>query len=287
MERLRVVDAHVHFWDPSVLRYPWLDAVPGLRRRFLPADYRPPDSPATDATVFIEANCAPREALDEVRFIERLAGADPSIAGIVAFVDLRDAATRTGLLDRLAESPRVVGVRQNIQGQPPGFALDAAFIDGVRDAGRRGLTFDLCVTPGQLGEVAQLVERCPGTSFVLDHCGKPAIRDEAFAPWAVALDALARHDHVACKFSGLLTEARAEQRNDETLGPYAEHALRCFGVSRMLYGSDWPVVTLAGDAGAWRGFTDRFTAAWSSSDRQAFYADNAIRLYGLRLHAKL
>jgi L-fuconolactonase len=279
---LRVVDAHVHFWDPARLRYPWLDDVPELRRAFLPPDY-----PRADvvASVFVEANCDSAETLDEVRFVDQLAASTPAIAGIVAFVNLRDVRARTDTLERLDDCKLVVGVRHNIQGQQPGFCLDAEFVRGVQALGRRGLTFDICITAGQLDDVERLVALCPDVSFILDHAGKPAIRDDASASWADGIRRLARHDNVACKLSGLFTEARADQRTDEVVGPYAQHALRCFGITRMLYGSDWPVVTLGGGLEAWRALTDRFTASWSVADRQAFYADNAIRLYGLRLHA--
>jgi L-fuconolactonase len=277
----RVVDAHVHFWDPGVLTYPWLDALPPLHRPLLPAQY-PAD--AADAVVFVEANCS-GGSLAEIQFAEQFARAAPPTIGLVAFVDLREPHEREQTLARLADHPLVVGARQNIEGQPAGFCLEPEFVRGVQELGHRGLTFDVCVTADQLRDVERLVAQCPDTSFVLDHCGKPAIRHGAFGAWAAALRRLAQHENVACKLSGLLTEARDDQRDDEALRPYAEHALECFGVSRLLYGSDWPVVTLTGGLPLWRALVDRFVGPWSAADRQAFYANNAIRLYGLRLHA--
>lgn len=285
MEYAGVVDAHVHFWDPAELRYPWLDGEPALRRPFVPADYEPLATSGVDTVVFVEANCTPADSAAEVALVERLAAAEPRIAGMVAFVDLLDEAARPSALARLSRAAGVVGVRQNIQGRAPGFSVDDAFVRGVEDVGHRGLAFDLCAAAGQLAEVTELVRRCPGTLFALDHCGKPAIRNDAFEPWATNIARLAAHPNVSCKLSGLLTEARAEQRRDEALLPFARHVLDCFGPSRLIYGSDWPVVTLAGGAAMWRAFTDRFTAAWTSADRQLFYSNNAIRLYGLRLYA--
>jgi L-fuconolactonase len=280
----RVVDAHVHFWDPHLLHYPWLNENPSLCRAFGPPDYEELQAGAVSAAVFVEANCHPDETLTEVRFVEWLASANPSIAGIVAYLDIGNARATSEMLERLTESPRVVGVRHNIQGHASGYCTTTTFVDAVREVGRRGLPFDLCITASQLEDARTLVARCPDTSFVLDHCAKPAIRDDGFATWAADLELLARHDNVVCKLSGLLTEARDDQRNDRAILPYAEHALRCFGDSRMLYGSDWPVVSAAGGAAAWRGMVDRFTSAWSPSARQAFFADNAIRLYQLPLH---
>jgi L-fuconolactonase len=281
----RVVDAHVHFWDPRVLHYSWLNENPSLCRAFGPSDYDELHAGAVSAAVFVEANCHPDETLDEVRFVEAIADANPSVAGIVAYLDIGNSRVAAETLERLAERPRVVGVRHNIQGHASGYCTTTTFVDAVSELGRRGLPFDLCITANQLADARALVARCPDTSFVLDHCGKPAIRDDDFPRWAADLELLAKHDNVVCKLSGLLTEARDDQRNDRVILPYAGHALQCFGESRMLYGSDWPVVNVAGGSAAWRAIVDRFTSAWSPSARQAFFADNAIRTYRLPLHA--
>ncbi|MDB4883758.1 MAG: amidohydrolase 2 [Gemmatimonadetes bacterium] len=284
---MRVVDAHVHFWDPALRRYPWLDDEPALQRAFLPADFAPLRTGSVHAVVFVQADCDPASSDDEVAWVETLSNADPRVLGIVAHVDMLAEQTRSAALDRLAQRERVVGVRHNIQGHPAGYATDAAFVRGVQQVGARGLTFDLCITGGQLSEVVELVDRCPDTRFVLDHCGKPAIRDDAFATWAKQIERLAGHERVSCKLSGLLTEARSDQRSVGGLRLYAEHVVRCFGPERVLYGSDWPVATLSGGAEVWRVITDELSAAWSEADRRAFYADNALRFYGLELPSRV
>ena len=277
-----IVDAHVHFWEPGTLEYPWLNALPALERPFLPSDYRAAvgELPVKDC-VLIEGNCLAAESAREVALFERLARTDLRVGGVVAFADLTQPAALEATLDRLTGTPRVKGIRQNIQGQPHGFALQRAFVDGVREVGRRGLTFDLCVTPDQLGEATAVVEQCPDTSFVLDHCGKPGIRAGAREPWQRDLARLASRENVHCKLSGLLTEADLAHWRDEDLVPYAAHVVECFGIDRVLYGSDWPVLTLAGDYVDWFGFTARFTECWTADERQRFYAENATRVYGL------
>jgi len=281
VQGVRVIDAHVHFWDPSALRYPWLAAEPALAAPFLPSDYTPLASGEVDAVVFVEANPAPELAPEEVAWVNHLAESEPRIAGIVAFVDLLDESRRDASLARLNRTPRVVGVRYNIQHQPAGFALQPPFVRGVKAVGASGWPFDLCITADQLDDVIALVERCPDVTFVLDHCGKPAIRDHAFDAWARALERLASHDRVSCKISGLLTESREDQRSADLLARWIEHVRVCFGARRLLYGSDWPVCTLAGGAGRWRAIVDEVTATWPHADRQAFFADNALRIYGL------
>ena len=285
MKPLAVVDAHVHFWNPEMLSYPWLSDAPLLDRTFLPADYAPLAACTVDDVVFVEANCAPMQAESEVELIDKLATVDARIAGIVAFVDLTREDTRHAALSRVTTYERVVGIRHNIQGHPRGYCLQPAFVRGVQEVGRAGRTFDLCVTAVQLPDVIALVDECPDTRFVLDHCGKPAIRDDAFSSWAADVADLAQRENVWCKLSGLLTEARPAQRTYEELSRYAGAALESFGHARLIYGSDWPVVILGGGVDKWRVFVDRLTAGWSDADRQSFYADNAIRFYGLRLHA--
>jgi L-fuconolactonase len=290
----RVLDAHVHFWDPTRLSYRWLGGVSALARPFLPEDYPPFErrpSPhresargaiTTDALLFVEANCLAEESALEVAFVERCAELEPRIRGTIAFVDLLDEKRRRDVFERLRRVARVRGVRHNIQGRAEGFATQPPFVAGVSEAGRHGFTFDLCCTADQLPEVTSLVARCPDTRFVVDHCAKPAIGQGAFAPWARDVARLALHGHVSCKLSGLLTEA-GPQASDESLRPYAEHALQCFGPDRLLYGSDWPVCTLAGGIARWRSFADQFTASWSPDHRDAFFFGNALRVYGVTL----
>jgi L-fuconolactonase len=284
-----VIDAHVHFWDPAELDYPWLAGLPSIRRAFLPPDYvaatREGGGPLPQV-VFVEANCRPEQARREVLLVERLAQErHPCIAGIVAFVDVAepDGAGLDRALDALSCSPTVKGIRHNIQGHPTGFSLQRAFVEGVQRVGRSGLTFDLCVTHDQLPEVCDLVGRCPETQFALDHCGKPAIRRGlgALDPWRTDLARLAAHENVCCKLSGLLTEAEPAGWREEELIPYAASVVECFGTERVMYGSDWPVLTLAGRYRDWYEFTDRFTARWSAAERSGFFADNAKRVYRL------
>jgi L-fuconolactonase len=277
-----IVDAHVHFWEPGTLHYPWLDALPALRRSFLPADYAAAVGGLPVARcVLVECNCLPTETIREVRLFEQLARGDGRIAGVVAFADLTAPMTLEATLDCLTSTPRVKGIRQNIQGQPRGFARQRSFVQGVSEVGRRGWVFDVCVTHDQLGEAIALVEKCPDTRFVLDHCGKPGIRSGVREPWRQDIARLAAHENVCCKLSGLLTEADLTRWREEDLLPYATHVVECFGSDRVLYGSDWPVLTLAGDYASWFDFTARLTESWSEDERRLFYAGNAAREYGL------
>jgi L-fuconolactonase len=244
----------------------------------MPADY---DQAIGDipirSLVAVEANPAPADALREARWFDALGAIDSRVAAIVAYVAL-DKLDRDQRLEELAAMPRVKGIRHNIQGEPRGFCLRPEFVDGVRAVGQRGFTFDLCATHDQLGEVVELVTRCPDTPFVLDHCGKPAIRDRVFEPWKAHIRALAERENIVCKLSGLLTEA-GPHCSDDDLIPYADHVIESFSTDRVMYGSDWPVLTLAGRYSRWFEFTDRLTSGWSPDERRAFFFDTATRSY--------
>lgn len=282
----RIVDAHVHFWDLGQLHYPWLKDTPELQRVFLANDLPALADGVLEGVVFVEANCRTTENLGEVDFIDALADAGARILGAVAFIDMCDGVRRTAALQELGRRARVVGVRHNIQHQPSGFGIQAEFVRGVQEVGSLGLTFDLCITASQLPEVTELVRQCPNTSFMLDHCGKPDIAGNAYEPWATDLRRLAEHGNVACKLSGLLSEARPDQRTAAGLLPFARHAMECFGPTRLMYGSDWPVVTTAGGEPLWRALVHEFTSDWSLAARQAFFFDNAVRFYGIRHDAR-
>ncbi|HEX9483186.1 MAG TPA: amidohydrolase family protein [Gemmatimonadaceae bacterium] len=283
--RRMVIDSHVHFWDPTALSYPWIGQVYALRRPFLPADFAALSEDRLDGIIVVEANSAAADAPAEVEFLAELATREPRIMGIVVFLDVTDHATLDATLPALARRDAVVGVRHNVQGTPRGYCLTSTFVRGVRRVAAERLTFDLCITADQFDEALSLVEQCDGVDIVLDHCGKPAIRNDAFAPWAAAIERMASHARVTCKISGLLTEARPDQRHADALRPYVDHVRACFGADRILYGSDWPVVTLAGGEALWRDIMDELTADWPAAEQEAFYSGNAARRYDLRRHA--
>jgi L-fuconolactonase len=132
-----------------------------------------------------------------------------------------------------------------------------------------------------LRDVLQLVRACPDTRFVLDHCGKPAIREGLLEPWRSDIARLAKCANVWCKLSGLVTEAAHVGWREADLIPYASHVVEQFGTERVMYGSDWPVLTLAAGYADWFQFTARFTETWSDGERRGFYRDNARRAYAL------
>jgi len=275
-----MIDAHVHFWDRGNLPYPWLDDLPAIAGVHRPATLREEaGSRYPDQIVFVECG-APAD--EEVRWVEELAVEEPRIAAIVAkaAVDAGPATAQT--IAELAARPLVRGVRHLIQAEPdPRFCLRPAFVDGVTALGAAGLSFDLCCRHHQLASVVELVRRCPGTRFILDHAGKPDIAAGRLDPWRGDIEALAALPNVDCKFSGLITEADLAHWKIDDLRPFAAHLLQTFGPHRLLFGGDWPVVKLAGTYARWLDTARALVADLPDIEQHAIFHANARRVYRL------
>lgn len=280
--RIPVVDAHAHFWNPRRLRYPWLKDVPGLQRVFSLEDYQQATAAVPiEKMVFVECNCLPHQSQDEVVWVEGMAKEDPRIRGLVAFAELTNTRTIDALLERYAANPLIRGIRHNIQWNPQGFALQPSFVEGIHKVSAKGMHFELCLTCDQLDEVLKLVQRCTEVRFVVDHCAKPAIKKGELEPWKSQIRQLAALRNICCKISGLLTESDLANWSFDQLKLYADHVVDCFGIDRVMFGSDWPVLTLAGKYQDWYDFTLYLTEGWSESEKRNFYHDNAVRCYRL------
>jgi L-fuconolactonase len=274
------IDTHVHFWDRGRLPYPWLDDVPAIAGRHTPRELFAEAAPATpEKIVFVECG-APR--LEEVAWIEQLAANEPRIAAIVAQCMVDEGAVTEANLAELKKRPLVRGVRHLIQHEPdPDFCARPEFIAGVQAAGEAGLSFDLCCFHHQLPAVIRLVRACPGTRFILDHCGKPGIRAGVLDPWRAHLRELAALPNIDCKLSGLVTEADPAAWRPADLQPYVAHALDVFGPGRLLFGGDWPVAKLASTYVRWLDTARALVSDLSPADQAALFRGNARRVYRL------
>jgi L-fuconolactonase len=276
-----VIDAHIHLWDPTVLRYPWLDSDPDLRRPFLPEDLRLSGGAGGWVMVQAEAGHDPgSQDLAELEWVAGLAASDPSLRGMVVRAPLEVGRSVLDRLEQAAANPFTVGIRRLIQDEPSGFTQSADFIDGVRAVGEVGLPFDVCVRAAERADVAPLADACPDVRFVLDHLGKPDIARGEWEPWREQLADLARRPNVVCKLSGLTTEAGASW-HENVVRPYLEHAVESFGATRCMFGSDWPVATLTTPYGRWFDLVNEVVAGGSESEIEAVFAGTAEHVYAL------
>jgi len=273
------IDAHQHVWRIARGDYGWLTpALAPLYRDFSLDDLRPHLAQAgIGGTVLVQA--APTEA--ETRFMLDVAGASGGLVkAVVGWVDMMatDAPDR---IAKLAADPLLRGIRPMIQDiADPDWMLDRRLDPAFRTLIELGLCFDALVKPPHLANLRRLLERYPDLPVVVDHGAKPAIASGVREPWAADLAAIARENRAWCKLSGLVTEARDDWRV-ETLRPYVDHLLASFGPSRLIWGSDWPVVDLAGGYGRWRQASDRLLSGLLPADRERVEGLNATLFYGL------
>ena len=281
------IDAHQHYWSLAHRDYGWLQPSPALRaiyRDFGPADLHPHLAAAgIDATVLVQA--APSEA--ETWRLLRLAAAPGSrVAGVVGWCDLldADAPQRIALL---AAQPLLKGLRPMLQDlDDPRWMLQPALQPALQAMQRHGLVFDALVKgAAQLDALCEFAAERGALRIVLDHGAKPPIAGGDLAEWRAGIARLARSGNVCCKLSGLITEAGVDW-GVEDLRPCVQHLLTEFGARRLLWGSDWPVLSLAADYGAWWRTSGALLADLSAAQRDQVFGLNAARCYGLQIEPR-
>lgn len=284
MRNIPIIDAHVHLWNPQSFPIPWLAEAPSINHPFGFPEYdeQTQDIPLS-GMVYVEVDVAPQFALLEAEHVVTLASQDSRLLGIVAMAPVDYGKQVRVYLDALRTlGPLVKGVRRNLQGEHDlRFCLQPTFIQGVQLLAEYDYSFDICIRHEQLPAVAELVERCPNVTFILDHCGKPNIREHVLDPWRADLERLATYPNVWCKVSGLLTEADLYQWQSADLAPYILHVLKVFGVQRILFGGDWPVVLQAGSYTQWVELVTHLIAHLPEASQRAILGENARYVYHL------
>lgn len=272
----KLIDSHVHVWDPAVNDYDWLSGE--LNRAYLPAEYQA-SAPQTTGVIFVQAAAA-----DAVGEAEWVAGLEwPQLLGIVAQAPLERGADVAAHLDRLSEVDRVVGIRRQFQDEPVAFLDDERLLDGLRLLAARGMPFDACVRHAQLPALTALLHRIPELRVVLDHLGKPPVANGDDGTWARDVRALAELPNVRIKLSGLAPEASADHEIREQATSWLLTGLDAFGPERCMVGSDWPVSAVSPPretAGQWLEHVLSDAAA-SEGDREWLAWRSASEFYGV------
>jgi L-fuconolactonase len=278
-----IVDAHQHLWDPSRRRYPFLEnpALEPLRRQYTVDDLWEVTDGQVAATVLVQTVS---ERAETEEFLATAAGSDGLIRGVVGWVDLTagDVAEQLGKLRAGPGGDRLVGIRHQVQDEPDPMWLARADVRrGIAAVGAAGLVYDLLVLTPQLDAAREVVRALPEVRFVLDHLAKPPIAAGEWEPWASGVASLAELPNVTAKLSGLVTEADWDDWDAERIGRYVDHALSVFGTDRVMFGSDWPVCTVAATYGEVFSLGAALTVALSDPERSAIFGDTATRVYGL------
>ncbi|MCV6823482.1 MULTISPECIES: amidohydrolase family protein [Halocynthiibacter] len=273
------IDAHQHFWALARGDYDWLTPeLADIYRDFLPADLAPMlETAKIDGTIAVQA--APTVA--ETEYLLELAATHEMISGVVGWIDF-EAKDAIATLEKLARDPHLVGVRPMIQSIPdPDWMLTEQFTSVFDALQAHNLAFDALTFPIHLDNLHTLLTRHSGLTCVIDHASKPQIRNAEFDDWANGMSKIANDTTAFCKLSGLATEAD-DRWSFEAVKPYVDQLLETFGPTRLIWGSDWPVCTLATTYQEWVGMTEQFLASLSEAERAAIMGGNAQRAYKLK-----
>jgi len=274
------IDAHHHLWKYSAAEYGWITPEQRIiHRDFLPEDLEPlMHHFGIEGTVAVQA----RQSLEETTWLLGLAEKHPLIRGVVGWVPLTDGANVKRSLEQYAGNRRLRGVRHIVQDEPdPRYILRKDFNEGVSALHQFGLRYDILIFERHLPAAIEFVDRHPNQTFILDHIAKPRIKDKILSPWDRNMRELAKRQNVYCKLSGMITEADPKRWTPADLQPYIDVVLAAFGPHRIMYGSDWPVMLLAGDYARWFGAVTNAIAKLSKAEQDRIMGGTAAEAYGI------
>jgi len=274
------IDAHQHFWRYDRREYGWIDdSMAVLRRDFLPADLKPElDRSGFQGCIAVQV----RQTLEETSWLLELAERAPFIFGVVGWVDLRSPRLPFELKSFAGKS-KLVGVRHIVQSEPDErFLLQPDFLCGIAMLEEFDLAYDILIYPRHLPVAAEFVARFPRQRFVLDHLAKPPIKSGAVDVWARGIRELASFPNLFCKVSGLVTEADWQSWTPDDMRPYLDVAFECFGPSRLMIGSDWPVCSAAAPYSRVMDVVTNYLSKYAAKEKDAVLGGSAATFWRLQ-----
>lgn len=278
MDKSLRIDSHQHFWKRDRGDYHWLESEPAnIQRDFLPQDLQPLLlENSVDYTVIVQA----AETVEETEFILDIADKHDYVAGVVGWVDMNLPGS-LDVLARLHQHKKLKGIRPIIQGiADPNWMLKPELDPVFKWLIDNDLTFDALVKPIHLDALYVLLKRYPELRVVVDHGAKPDISSNVFNPWAEKIQKISADSKAFCKVSGLVTEA-GKNISYQKIYPYMNHLAHCFGAQRLMWGSDWPVCTLAATYQEWVEYLETFLESFSVEEQQCIWGQSAVNFYKL------
>lgn len=276
---MTIIDTHHHFWKYSAAEYGWIsDEMKTIRRDFLPADLKKTlDEAGVSGAVSVQA----RTTVEESDWLLGMAEKHDFLRGVVGWVPLTENDVEKHL-ERLAAHKKFKGVRHVIQGEPDdNYILRPDFNAGVKKLLKYKLRYDILIYERHLKPSIRFVDQHPNQLFILDHVAKPKIKERILSPWREDMIALGKRPNVYCKLSGMITEADWKKWSSADLAPYLDTALQAFGPKRLLFGSDWPVMLVAGQYKPWVELIKQTIKRYSVAEQEQILSRNAIAAYGL------
>ncbi len=275
-----VTDTHMHLWDLDKLDYPWLEGKNSpISKNFLLPDYRQATEGCNvQKMVFVECGRAANQYLEEVDWVADQSVKDPRIQGIVAYFPVEKGEAAVEDMETLVSRSLVKGIRHGFNKE---LANDTDFIKGVQLLPRYNLSFDLNIATPLMPEAISFIRQCPNTPFILDHLCNPNVKGKEMEDWKKYLQQLASFENTYCKVSGIITKADRDNWKLEDIRPYVLYAIDAFGIDRVVFGGDWPVVLLAGSYKDWLTALQSIVADFSKKDRKKLFSLNAEKVYRL------
>jgi L-fuconolactonase len=278
-----IVDTHVHLWDLNRLRLPWIQKESPLARSFVVKDWQTAiDGLNVVKGVYMEVDVDVKQLVDEANYVLDICrqANTPLCAAVIGGRPADDDFAK--YLQRFRGNRFLKGVRQVLHSDSAkaGFCLTPAFTRGVQALGEAGLSFDLCMRHGEIGDAIKLVEACPNTRFILDHCGNGPVYAKDRNPWQRDMERLARLRNVVCKISGIVVQARERWTADD-LAPVINHSLTSFGADRVMFAGDWPVCTLKATYRQWVEALRSIVRNRPAEEQRKLFHDNAMKFYAL------
>jgi predicted TIM-barrel fold metal-dependent hydrolase len=281
---LPIVDTHQHLWDLKKFRLPWIKQGSPLARSYLMEDYlKATQGLNVVKAVYMEVDVAPDQQVDEAEYILDICkqGKSPTVAAVISGRPAADGFRN--YMARFKDSAQIKGVRQVLHNEdvPAGYCLDPKFIKGIQLLGEMGKSYDLCLRPGELLDGAKLIDACPDTRFILDHCGNGNVQARDRTAWARGMEAIAKRKNVVCKVSGIVVSAQPGRWTADDLAPIVNHTLDVFGPDRVMFGGDWPVCTLTATYKQWVDALNSVVGSRSAQAQRKLFHDNVLSFYGL------
>jgi predicted TIM-barrel fold metal-dependent hydrolase len=282
MPEIPIIDTHQHLWELDRFPYSWTTGDAVLGRSFRMSDYQAAIAGLNVVgSVHVEADVDAPYRLQETEWLAGLvAEPDNPLRGIVA--GARPESEEFGQeVQALAAIPAVKGIRRILHVLPAGHGTQPLFMENIRRLAEHNLSFDLCVGAAQLPDAIRVVKATPDVRFVLDHCGVPDVKNRVLDPWREHMREIASYPNVVGKVSGVVAYADTERWTPADLAPFVEHTIDCFGWQRVMFGSDWPVCTLAASLRQWVEALQQIVAGASEAQQRRLFHDNALRVYRL------
>jgi predicted TIM-barrel fold metal-dependent hydrolase len=279
-----IIDTHQHLWDLSKFRLPWLKTAPTLAKSYVSSDYlKATEGLNVVGSVYMEVDVEPSQQTAEAEYVIGICqrGDTPMKAAVISGRPASDGFPK--YIGQFKDNNYIKGIRQVLHNEdlPAGYCLQEKFIQGIRLLGELGMSFDICIRPGELADAAKLVDACPDTRFILDHCGNADVQKTDAAQWRRDMAELAKRKRLICKVSGIVASAKPGQWTAGDLAPFINHTLDVFGPDRVVFGGDWPVCTLAATYRQWVEALKAIVRERKEEDQRKLFHDNAVRFYRL------